>query len=304
MRLRNFVAVMGLTALAIPAVTFADDPSFDSLMAQVPAPPKTVAEADGRWQEGHSENGSQVGFDKSAVDILSQLDSLMQSGLQDQKIGGEKAQDVKGKMENMTQDEKVAYAMQLASKMQKDQTSAYTGSNAKAMQKAATNGASPKSKSFEVAAKQLSLAETAYKSQVQALTAKMSKAVQACPESQGPGGMNQRDMGCAQPLLDKYKADYKAVTEKYLAKVGAIYAQFKTAATAENKAAQADIATLQSSGSDTAQNEIDRRKIVVYGTLKGLAQVADQPVNHSHEAATVDPKISCGPNCDLPQDAQ
>src|SRR5581483_11101860 len=96
--------------LGMPALAGAAD-QFSAMLAQVPAPPASLAAAEARYQDGHSENGSEMGFDKSSSKLLVQIADLekkqMASGT---KYGGDTAEDMQAKMANMSQDEKVAYA--------------------------------------------------------------------------------------------------------------------------------------------------------------------------------------------------
>lgn len=295
---KNSFWLIGSLLFSLPGLSLAAD-DLSALLLQVPAPPKTSAAAALRWQEGHSQSGSQVGFDKSAVALLAKLDKLEKTQMTTgQKFGGESAADLQSKMANMSQQEKMAYALQLSQKMQKDQRNAYTGSNAKAMQGVAQNNAASVGKSLagETAAKAMSDTDAAYAPQFESLLTKMIADAKACPQEK-KGDISGPAPSCVKVILAKYKADYTALTEKKMAKYSSIYADFKQAASAEIAGWQKDIATLEGSSTDTAGNEASRKKMMIYEDLRGLTIPADKAVDMGHQAVTLDPWKVCGGNC-------
>jgi hypothetical protein len=287
--------------LLLPAIAKAQSAEFDALLAQVPAPPKTVAEAAARWQDGNESGDPAVPFDKNCVSLRTKLDGLMQNQLQNKAtMGGDTAADIQQKMEGMSQQEKIAYAMQIAKKMQQDQQAAYTGSNAQSLaQVQQTDVAQAGTRASLTAAKEMDDADTAFRTQFQALTKQFSASVMACPEHSIPGGMMARNMDCAQPLLDKYKTDYDALAEKRMAKMSAIFLKEKAAAKTEIKGWEGEIATLQKSGSETANNSIVQKKAFIYGEIQALTLPVGAAVTVGYDASQVNPKIDCGPDCDL-----
>ncbi len=296
MNWKKFAVAMGMAALSAPALVWGDDASFAALLAQVPTPPKTLKEASLRWQEGSSVSGSQMGFDKSSKALLAKIEKLEKDEMTNgQKFGGETAQDLQSKMANMTQEEKIAYAMKLSQKMQGDASSAY---QSKSMQQVAQNNAAAVQKSMaaETAAKAMSDLDQQYQGKFTALFEKMKADVKACPkvtvgEATGP------DKACAQSVLSKYKADYGALTLKEMAQLSAIYADFKKSATAEIKGWEADIQSLEGSGTDTAGNEASRKKTMIYEEIRDLTLPADKAVDLGHEAQGLDPWKACGGDC-------
>ena len=296
MNWKKLTVVMGMATLSAPALVLADGSSFATLMAQVPAPPKTLKEAGSRWQEGSSVSGSQMGFDKSSKALLAKIEKLEKDEMTNgQKFGGETAQDLQSKMANMTQEEKIAYAMKLSQKMQGDASSAY---QSKAMQKVAQNNASAVQKSMaaETAAKAMSDLDQQYQAKFAALFEKMKADVKACPQVK-VGEASGPDKACVQTVLTKYKADYGALTLKEMAQLSAIYVDFKKSATAEIQGWEADIQSLEGSGSDTAGNEASRKKTMICEEIRDLTLPADKAVDLGHEAQNLDPWKVCGGDC-------
>ncbi len=294
-------SLIAATLLVHPAWVNAESADFDALLAQVPAPPKTVAEAAARWQEGNESGNPAVPYDKNCVSLRTKLDGLMQDQMQNKEtMGGDTAADIQRKMAGMTQQEKIAYAMQIAKKMQQDQQAAYTGSNAQSLaQVQQTDVAQAGTRASLTAAKEMDDADNAFRIQFQALTKQFTASVMACPEHSIPGGMMARNMDCAQPLLDKYKADYDALAEKRMAKMSAIFLKEKAAAKTEIKGWEGEISTLQQSGSETANDSIVQKKAFIYGEIQALTLPVGAAVTVGYDASQMVPKINCGPDCDL-----
>ena len=242
-----------------------------------------------------------VPYDKNCVSLRAKLDGLMQNQMQNHEtMGGDSAADIEQKMAGMSQQEKVAYAMQIAKKMQQDQRAAYTGSNAQQMmQVQQADVAQASTRASLTAAKEMEDADTAFRAQFQALTKQFTASVMACAEHPIPGGMMARNMTCAQPLLDKYKADYDALAEKRMAKMTAIFLKEKTTAKTEIKGWEGEIATLKQSGSETANDSIVQKKAFIYGEIQALTLPVGAAVTVGYDASQDNPKVDCGPDCDL-----
>jgi hypothetical protein len=289
------------TLLALPTWGNAQSADFDALLAQVPAPPKTVAEAAARWQDGNESGNPPVPYDKNCVSLRAKLEGLMQNQMENKEtMGGDSAAEIQEKMAGMSQQEKIAYAMQIAKKMQQDQQAAYTGSNARdMMQVQQTDVAQAGTRASLTAAKEMDDADGAFRVQFQALTKQFTASVMACPEHPVPGGMMARNMDCAQPLLDKYKADYDALAEKRMAKMSAIFLKEKATAKTEIKGWEGEIKTLKADGSETANDGIVQKKAFIYGEIQALTLPVGAAVTVGYDASQVNPKNDCGPDCDL-----
>jgi hypothetical protein len=295
------VSYFGVLLVVLPSWVLAQSADFDALLAQVSAPPKTVAQAAARWQQGNENVSPAVPYDKNAVSLRVKLDALQKNLLAHQEtMGGQSAADIQQKMAGMTQQEKMDFAMQMVKKMQQDQQSAYTGANAQSLARVQqTDGAQATTRASMTAAQEMDEADNDFKPQVEALTKQLAASVMACPEHTLPGGMNARNKDCAQPLLDKYKADYDALAEKHMAKINAIYLKEKMAAKTEIKGWEEEIAALKADGSETANNSIVQKKAFIYGEIEALTLPAGAAVTVGYDASQVNPKNDCGPDCDL-----
>jgi hypothetical protein len=295
---KNIHLCLGISLLVLPGVALAAGEST-TLLSQVPSPPKTIAAGAARWQEGHSDNGSQMGFDKAAVALLAKIDSLEKTSMtKGAKIGGESAGDIQAKMANLSQEEKMAYAMKLSQKMQADQMAAYTGADSKAMMQSSQNNAASVKKSYagETAAKAMSDTDTEYSAKFESLLTQMISNAKACPTERAGGGEGPAP-SCVKPLLAKYKADYTALTLKKMAKYAAIFADFKKSASEEMAGWQSDIDNLSDTSTDAAANDANRKRMMIYEDIKGLTIPADKCVDMAHDAATLNPWKACGGNC-------
>ena len=138
--MRKYLGPSAILLIALPTLVLAGADNFGALLAQVPEPPVTLSAASGRWQPGTEISGSQAYFDKDANAILAKLQAL-QADLQKNQtsFGGENAQDLQQKFASMSDQEKMAYAMQLAQKSSAAQRAAYTGANARALMRSQQN---------------------------------------------------------------------------------------------------------------------------------------------------------------------
>jgi len=289
------LAVGGL----IPGLALAQSAEFDALLAQVPAPPLKVGAADLRWHPGHEDSGSQQGFDKNADALLSKLAGLEKNQQTQQfSYGGQSAEELQKKFATMTQQEKMAYAMQLAQKAQADQKAAYTGANAQALMKAQQNDVADVQQGLAgtKVAKAMNDLEADYQAKFNALEAKMHADAKACPvqtigEASGP------NKACVQVILAKFKKDYTALAEQEMAGYNAIFLQYQKDATAEIKGWEADIKSLQADGTETSKNTVTRKKMLIYEEIKDLTIPADKAVNLGHNTVQMDPWSVCGGDC-------
>ncbi len=287
--------------LVYPTWVNAQSAEFNSLLVKIPAPPLSVGAAVLRWHEGHEVSGGQQGFDKSADILLAKLDSLEKTQQTTQfSYGGQTADQIKDKMAGMTQQEKIAYAMQMAKQSQADQQAAYTGSNAQALMQSQQNDAADAQKGLasEKAAKEMSDLDDEYNTKFEALETKMLADVKGCP-TETIGQASGPDKGCVQVILAQYKKDYNHLAEDKMIGYNSIYLEFKKAATAEIKGWEADIDSVQADGSETAKNQIVRKKMLIYEDIRDLTLPADKAVNLGYETAQMDPWKVCGGNCEI-----
>ncbi|MGH7739448.1 MAG: hypothetical protein ACREL1_04805, partial [bacterium] len=244
-------------------------------------------------------NGSQVGFDKKADALLARLDKLENEMKQTQTtFGGQSASQMQKKMAGMTQQEKIAYVMQMTQQMEKDRMAAYTGAQGQALVQSQQRDMTikPKEMTSLKAEREMSETDAEYDKKFSALYDKMLAQVKTCPiqtigESSGP------NRACTQAILDQYKKDYDALAEKKMARYASIYVEFRKTSAKEIKDWAQDINALKSGTSEAARDEIRRKKTMIYLLLKALTDPADKMVDFGYETSQMDPWKVCGGNC-------